>query len=418
MTPIPNQVEAAGILPLRVLVPGGVTESLDDFLRSARELTSEPFAAERVAVLSALSQGLLTHSRLRRDPAGVALGFWLRRANLAAFEADFRTRIVVGRRVVSTGLVFHVTPGNVDTMFAYSWALSFLAGNANVVRLTTRTSPLVEDLLECLNAVFVAHAESCRGNWFVTYGHDDATTGRLSAMCDARIVWGGDETVRRLRAVPLNPHASERSFASKRSLSVISANAFLSAEEDGRRQLAERMAADVAPFGQMACSSPHVVYWVGEVEDCRRAARAFGTHLERAMAVKLGDPDFGWAVRRLNFAFGAVADGRADELSHQPHTTRVFSPKANSAELAEPCGAGLLAHTAVDSVTAVPVLLRRHHQTITYFGLMESERDALARDAGRAGVDRVVPVGHALDFGPYWDGYDFWGDLTRVVVVH
>lgn len=417
VTPIPNQVETADTLPLRVLVPGGAIESLDDFLRTARALTKEPFAAEQVAFLSAVSQGLLKHPRLRRDPAGAALGFWLRRANLVAFETDFRTRIIAGRRVVSTGLVFHVAPANVDTMFAYSWALSFLAGNANVVRLTTRMSPLVEDLLQCLNTVFVAHAESCRGNWFITYGHDDAITGRLSAMCDARIVWGGDETVRRLRAVPLNPHAAERSFASKRSLSVISANAFLSAEEASRRQVAEGMAVDIVPFGQMACSSPHVVYWVGAGKDCRRAMQVFEAHLETAMEAKLGDADFGWAVRRLNFAFGAVAEGRADELSHHPHTTAVFSPRANSAELAEPCGAGLLAHTAVDSVSSVPLLLGRHHQTIMYFGLTNAERDDLARDAGRAGVDRVVPVGQALDFGPYWDGYDFWGDLTRVVVV-
>lgn len=421
MTPMPNQmpkqVEIAETRALRVLVPSGTTKSLDDFLETARALTKEPFAAERVAFLSSVSQGLLKHPRLRRDPAGAALGFWLRRANLVAFEADFRTRIVAGRYLVPTGLVFHVTPANVDTMFAYSWALSFLAGNANVVRLTTRTSPLVEDLLECLNAVFVAHSETCRGNWFVTYGHDDAITGRLSAECDARIVWGGDETVRRLRAVPLNPHASERSFASKRSLSVITANAFLSAAEAIRRQVAERMAADIAPFGQMACSSPHVVYWVGAGEDCRLAVQAFGSYLETAMMAKLGDADFGWAVRRLNFAFGAVAEGRADELSHQPHTTRVFSSRANSAELAEPCGAGLLAHTAVGSVISVPLLLGRHHQTITYFGLTDAERDDLAREAGRAGVDRIVPVGQALDFGPYWDGYDFWNDLTRVVVV-
>jgi hypothetical protein len=347
----------------------------------------------------------------------VALGFWLRRANLVAFESDFRTRMMAGRRLVPAGLVFHVTPANVDTMFAYSWALSFLAGNSNVVRLTTRTSPLVEDLLECLSALFVAHPEVCLGNWFVTYGHDDAITGRLSAVCDTRIVWGGDETVRRLRAVPLNPHAAERSFASKRSLSVISADAFLSAGDAVRRQVAERMAADIAPFGQMACSSPHVVYWAGAGEACRQAAQAFGSLLEAAMQAKLGDADFGWAVRRLSFAFGAVAEGRADDLSHQPHTTRVFSPVAKAAELAEPCGAGLLTHTAVDSVRSVPLVLGRHHQTITYFGLTEVERDDLALKAGRAGVDRVVPVGQALDFGPYWDGYDLWSDLTRVVVM-
>lgn len=417
MTPMPNQPDTLDALPVRVLVPADSSESLENFLREARTQIVEPFTRERIAFLDTLSQGLLKHPRLRRDPAGAALGFWLRRANLAALETGFRAKLVADRRVVPAGLVFHVTPANVDTMFIYSWTLSFLAGNANVVRLTTRTSLLVKDLLECLNAVFVTFPESCRGNWFITYGHDDEVTGCLSAACDTRIVWGGDETVRRLRAVPLNAHAAERSFASKRALSVISAGAFLSMDETGRRQVADRMAVDIAPFGQMACSSPHVVYWVGASEDCRRAVQAFGVHLEVAMEAKLGGADLGWAVRRLSFAFGAVAAGRADGISHQPHTTQVFSREANSVESAEPCGAGLLAHTTVDSVSSVPSLLGRHHQTITYFGLTDAERDDLAWEAGRAGVDRVVPVGRALDFGPYWDGYDLWGDLTRAVVV-
>ena len=29
----------------------------------------------------------------------------------------------------------------------------------------------------------------------------------------------------------------------------------------------------------------------------------------------------------------------------------------------------------------------------------------------------MVPIGRALDFGPYWDGYDLWSDLTRIIVV-
>ena len=38
------------------------------------------------------------------------------------------------------GLVFHVPPANVDTIFVYSWALSALAGNSNVVRISSRSA--------------------------------------------------------------------------------------------------------------------------------------------------------------------------------------------------------------------------------------------------------------------------------------
>ena len=402
--------------PLTWLVPDAPPGGLGEFLGSARTLAAAPFDPARMAALDALSRALLAHPRLRRDPAGVALGFWLRKAHLASLEQDYRARAVPGRRVAA-GLVFHVAPANVDTMFLYSWALAFLAGNANVVRLTTRRSALMDDLLGCLGAVVREHPEPSRGNLFLTYGHDDALTAQLSSACDCRMVWGGDDTVNRLRASPLSPHATERSFASKRSLSVISSSAYLRATESERGQLADRMASDLAPFGQMACSSPQAVYWIGEPDLMQRGLSDFGPRLQAAMAGRLGAPDLGWAVRRLNHGFAAAADGSAGSLSHHPHTTQVAAVDAAQAEPKEPCGVGLLRHAPVASAAAVVPLLGRSHQTLTYFGLTEAERDLLAVGAGAAGLDRIVPIGRALDFGPYWDGFDLWCDLTRIVVV-
>jgi hypothetical protein len=411
-----NLPETDERLPLRVLVPSADAETLEDFLCNARLLAGEPFAADRIEALGALSDALLKHPQLRRDSAAASLGFWLRRASLAGLKKDFFAR---GRPGVSVpaGLVFHVAPANVDTMFIYSWALSFLAGNANVVRTTSRASPLIDELMASLNALFAARPEACRGNLFVTYGHDDEITERLSAACDTRIVWGGDETVRRIRAVPLNPHAAERSFSSKRSLSAISTGAYLAADDVARSQLADRMAADMVPFSQMACSSPLALYWVGPPECGRLAMHDFDSRLQAAMASKTGAPDLGSAVRRLTFAFGAIAEGRAVELNHLPHSTHIVADSVIDAKSSEPCGNGLLVHAMAVSLEVLMQQLRQNHQTITYFGLSETERDQLARQAGRAGVDRIVPVGHALDFGPYWDGYDLWNDLTRQVVV-
>lgn len=413
--PLPPEDPEA--LPLRVLVSAEAeTERCPEWLESARSRVAAPFAPERLAVLEELSQELFAHPRLRRDAGGAALGFWLRRANLAALSADFQG-YAAGRTLVPAGLVFHVAPANVDTMFLYSWALAYLAGNANVVRLTTRPGPLTDDLLACLAAVFARRGAACAGNIFLTYGHDDAISARLSAACDTRLLWGGDETVRRLRAVPLNPHAAERAFASKRSLAVIVAAAYAAGDEAVRCQVAERMAADLAPFGQMACSSPQVLYWIGAPDGLAPLAADFGARLEQAMAARQPEAELAGAVRRLNFAFDAAAAGVASGLRHRMHTTTVLAAGAAAAAPAEACGAGLLTHAACTSVAELAAWLRREHQTITYFGLGEAERGELARGAGRAGVDRIVPIGRALDFGPAWDGYNLWADLTRMVVV-
>ena len=49
------------------------------------------------------------------------------------------------------GLVFHVPPANVDTIFVYSWALSALAGNPNVVRISSRSAGAADACSTTLN---------------------------------------------------------------------------------------------------------------------------------------------------------------------------------------------------------------------------------------------------------------------------
>lgn len=398
-----------------MLVPQGRAAATLAEVQALRRAVRPCWDPVRVEALAAFSEVLLRHERLRRESAAAALGFWLRPARLRELAKGFPAE--TGGLRVPAGMVLHITPANVDTMFVYSWALSFLAGNANIVRLTSRTSPLMGDLLELLGDIAVRHSEAMRGNWFVAYEHDDRVTAALSAACDLRIVWGGDETVRRLRAIPLNPHAGERSFASKRSLSVIDAGSYLNASAPARRQLAEKMSADILPFGQMACSSPHQVYWVGDAAPAAEAIRSFEQELEAAISARTPKHDLGAAVRRLNASFSAAAGGSASRVMLAAHSASVQAGALAQAEQADPCGAGLLFHAVCPSVGEAAALLRPDHQTITYFGLGDANRNALARQAGTAGVDRVVPVGQALDFSPNWDGYSLWADLSRMVTL-
>jgi hypothetical protein len=413
---MPPSPESASTAAWQILVPRGAQPLSDAELAGLRRATVETFARDRVELLQAISSALLAHPRLRRDPAAAALGFWLRRSHLAELEADFRAG-AAGHLRVPAGLVLHITPANVDTMFMLSWGLSFLAGNANLVRLTTSLSPLMQDLLACLDTAFTAHPQAARGNYFISYSHDDALTERLSAVCDQRIVWGGDETVRRIRAIPLNPHAGERSFASKRSLSVIAADAYRNASPAVRRQLAERMAADIVPFGQKACSSPHVIYWLGGGAGSGAVERDFTTELETVLAARNPEPDLADAVRRIGSSFTLAASGRVSNALLQPNTSQLTAMAPELAEQPDPCGAGLLVHASCASVEEIAKLIGTGHQTVTHFGLDGAAVAQLAILAGRAGVDRVVPIGRALEFTPTWDGYNLWTDLTRTVVV-
>lgn len=62
--------------------------------------------------------------------------------------------------------------------------------------------------------------------FFLRYNHDEEITAALSELCDVRVIWGGDETVRRLRAFPLSPGAKELTFPDRHSFAVISSEAY------------------------------------------------------------------------------------------------------------------------------------------------------------------------------------------------
>lgn len=56
-------------------------------------------------------------------------------------------------------------------------------------------------------------------------------------------------------------------------------------------------------------------------------------------------------------------------------------------------------------------------QTVTYYGVdAEAVRRWVLENHVR-GIDRIVPVGNALDIGILWDGYDLVRTLSRVVDV-
>jgi len=56
-------------------------------------------------------------------------------------------------------------------------------------------------------------------------------------------------------------------------------------------------------------------------------------------------------------------------------------------------------------------------QTITYFGFKKEELYKFFEKEKPAGVDRIVPIGTALDIGPIWDGHDIINVLSREVEI-
>jgi hypothetical protein len=406
-----------GLDAVTVLAPTSPGQDLAGFLGATLAAGSgEPFAAERREAIHALSAAFLADPVLRRDAASVAAAYWMRRAQVERLASDFERRVQAEPTVVRVpvGRVFHLAPANVDTLFIYSWALAFLCGNASVVRLSRERTPVVEAMLDAIRAVAREHAVLDAGDRFVTYEHDAAATEAISAWCSHRVIWGGSETVANLRPLALNPHAGERVFGNKFSYSVFAAARYLAADTDERARVASGFFNDLFWFDQMACSSPQVLFWVGNEDEAAPAIGTFETDLQAEVDRRGFVPSAASAVQRRAFAFELAAD--ADVQVGLGHPGFVGIRVRETGGLTRSiCGGGLLRHCRLDRLEDLAGFAQEGDQTVTHFGFGADELRGFALLAGSRGVDRIVPVGEALAFDVVWDGYDLIDDFTRRV---
>jgi acyl-CoA reductase LuxC len=404
---------------VRVLAPAHATTGLAGFLEASKGLHQEPFSAQRREIVGALSARFLNDPWLRRDPASVAVGYWMRPAAVSLLKASFDRRQAADPSLVRApvGRVFHVAPSNVDTLFVYSWVLSYLCGNANVVRVSQDPTPAVEAMLRVISGVAEEHPELAASNRFLTYEHDDEVTGRFSAWCTHRILWGGNETIAALRPLPLNPHASERVFGSKFSYAIVSLERYQAANAAERERLAGAFFNDLFWFDQMACSSPHIVFWVGGEPGWQEAIGQFEDRLQAEVGRRNYVPSASNSVHRLVHAFGVAAG--TDVRVGLEHPGFIGIRVADAGALDKRiCGGGLIRHARIDDLAQLEGFASDEDQTVTYFGFDRDALIGLATSIGARGVDRIVPIGEALSFEVAWDGFDLIDDLTRKVSVH
>jgi hypothetical protein len=71
--------------------------------------------------------------------------------------------------------------------------------------------------------------------------------------------------------------------------------------------------------------------------------------------------------------------------------------------------------TRSKSIADLAPALVRKAQTLTWFGFEEEELRGLIRGLNGRAIDRVIPIGQALQYGRFWDGYDLLLEFCRHV---
>ena len=382
----------------------------------AKEPSPIPFDQLLLDFVHAVSTQIMNSAKIRPFPELIALAFWLRKSHIRQIMQDYHQHYQQSIPQ-PRGLVFHIAPANLDSIFMYSWFLALLTGNANIIRLSYRRQVQIQLLLEVLNDTLNnKRFETIRKrNIILSYGHEDDITKILSAHCQVRVIWGGDQTVSHIRSIPLPPTAIDVPFANKFSWSALMATEVLAASEAEFKTLLEQFFNDAFWFNQQACSSPRLIVWVADPSTISAAKQRFWGAFKLLIEEKHLDQDAASRIDRMVCGYSLAAQGMIDAMSSSKadHPYRIHIQNITADLREQHRGNGVFLETEVMNLAEVIPFVSSKDQTLSVYGFSRQELCDFAMRLRGRGFNRIVPIGQALTFHHIWDGINLLTAFTR-----
>jgi len=373
---------------------------------------SEPFSIDAVGFLDALSKELFK-SCDKSFTDVLSFAFFCRKANLTKLKEDHESKHTrLGR-----GFTFHIAPSNVPINFAFSFAFSILAGNlTNVVRLPSKDFKQVAIIVSALNALKKSDAsfKSLDGLCLIKYDHEKTVTDYFSSVCQARVIWGGDETVKEIRKSEIPVRSTDIGFSDRYSFCVIDSLALEKATEKDLAALSQGFYNDTYFIDQNACSSPSLIIWKKGAKSLDEVKKKFYLAVGKLASEKYALQPIS-AVDKLSKAYelAATRECKTDLTNKTLYVTSLKTLPSDIDTLREKCG--FFFEYDAENLADVCKAVNIKYQTVTYFGDVADELKAIITKNSLLGIDRIVPIGKALDIGTIWDGYDLINTLSRII---
>ncbi|MEI7481707.1 MAG: acyl-CoA reductase [Elusimicrobiota bacterium] len=364
--------------------------------------------------LNSLSSTLLSDKAAKLYSDVMAFAYWCRKANIAKLKHEFaEAHIRLG-----LGMVFHIAPSNVPINFAFSYVFSLLAGNANVVRVPVRDFPQTGIVCGAINRLLanIKYKNIADMTVFVRYQQDDEITGIFSKKCNARIIWGGDQAIINIRKLPIPERSMEIAFADRYSFCAIDADSVLRVDNTTLNRLAGSFYSDTYLMDQNACSSPHLVVWLGEGAVVKEAKEKFWNSVYGVTAAKYELQPVNAVDKYVLLCENAIKlSGITNFKKYGNYLYRVELDSLPANMDAFRGQYGFFYEYHAQNLNGIAHIINTKYQTLTYFGLEKAQLLDFVVKNRLSGIDRIVPIGSALDIGVIWDGYDIVRSLSRII---
>lgn len=374
----------------------------------------KPFDENILRFLDELSK-TINKLNVKSFPDIKAFSFFCRKKNILKLKSKYNDENSIR---FGLGTLFHITPSNIPTNFAYSLVFGLLTGNSNIIKVPSKDFEEINLICESINQtlkkkIFLKVKQMIA---IVKYEKSDELTGKFSLISDGRLIWGGDKTINEIKKFQTNPKTIDIPFSDRYSISIINTDKFLKLSEFKTSNLINNFYNDTYAVDQNACSSPHIILWYGKATN--NSPKKFWEYLSKVVINKYDPPLISVIDNSSRLILDLMNNKNIDKYKKYNKSLYVLKIKnlKNYSKIKKTKW-GFFYECNIKSLNELKFLTNRKLQTITYFGFKKSFLKSFFRKNNFQGIDRVVPFGQSLNINLVWDGYDLVKLLSREIEI-
>ena len=372
------------------------------------------FNNEACLFLTSLANSLLKDKESKKYPDIISFAYWIRSSNIIKIKERFRNLDNIGR-----GLVLHIVPSNVPLAFAYSFSLGLLAGNANFIKLSNNSFPQSNIVIKKIKSIIKNKKFSNINKMqvFAKYNNENnEITNELFIQCDARVIWGSDLTVNKLKTIKTSPRVVDLIFSDRYSISLINLDSLKNISQLNWETLINNFYVDNFYFDQNACSSTHLVFWHG---NNKRLKKKFWSKLYELTKKKYKISEYGTISKLTKLQIDKINFKKNITNLNFQNILQVVTLKKLYKNISNLRGFhGYFYEFHLKNLNYLNKFIDPKIQTLSYFGFDKNKLKKIFIEKRFRGIDRIVPFGKALEFSENWDGHDIINTLSRNININ
>jgi len=388
-----------------------------DIICGSNQINSYPHDVANeliVEFLNQISNTILNEKKCKTFPDLASFAFWCRQSNIIKIKNSLK------KNRFGRGIVLHICPSNVAMNYAYSLAFGLIAGNTNIVRLPSVKFPQVN----ILNNIIKNQLKKKKFKIFnkriclITYKKSDDISNKLCMISDARLIWGGDQTINAFKKYETKPRVVDLYFANRYSLCLINSKKFNKLKDIQIKDLARKFFIDSYTMSQNACSSPKSLIWSGSL--FLKKKELFWNELNDITSNKF-DFDITLSNKKmLNLNRIVLSKNIKGKIEFKKFNLVRIKYKKNdipkNLESLQP-NLGTFFEFEISKNSILKKFISSRTQSLTYFGYNHFELLDLIKKNNLSGIDRIVKIGNAFEMSHIWDGSNIIENLSREIQI-